>query len=98
MQGQAHQDACNACQIRQVLSKADFSRSLDIVHLDLPAILGSLSCFLVTERDLADRWDRSDQERTFSSSVGIQQVDFIADMKFRALRMTSARLSKLLPC
>jgi hypothetical protein len=92
-----HQDACNECQIRQVaFAQGSLSSSLNIVHLDLLAVLDSLTCFLVTERDLADRCDRSDQERPFSSSVGIQQVDFIADMKFRALKMALARFSKLL--
>jgi hypothetical protein len=68
-----HQDACNECQIRQVaFAQGSLSSSLNIVHLDLLAVLDSLTCFLVTERDLADRCDRSDQERPFSSSVGIQ--------------------------
>ena len=88
--------------MQQVPNQAGFaqgslSRSLNIVHLDLPAVIDNLTGFLVTERDLAGRWDRSDQERPFSSSVGIQQVDFIADMKFRTLKMALARFSKLLP-
>jgi hypothetical protein len=41
-------------------AQGSLSRSLNIIHLDLLAILDSLTCFLVTERDLADRWDRSD--------------------------------------
>jgi hypothetical protein len=82
---------------RQIaFAQGSLSGSLNIVHLNILAILDSLTCFLITERDLADRWDRSDQERPFSSSVGIQQVDFITDMKFWALKMTLARFSKLL--
>lgn len=53
-------------------AQGSLSRSLNIIHLDFLAVLDSLTCFLVTERDLADRCDRSDQERPFSSSVGIQ--------------------------
>jgi hypothetical protein len=41
-------------------AQGSLSRSLNIIHLDLLAVLDSLTCFLVTERDLADRWDRSD--------------------------------------
>jgi len=74
-------------------SAGSLSSSLNIVHLDLPAVLDSLTCLLVTERDLANRWDRSDQERPFSSPVGIQQVDFVADVKFRALKMALAFFS-----
>lgn len=55
---EVHEDALHAISAKSGwshLPEADFSCGLNILHLDLLTVVDSLICFLVIERDFANR-------------------------------------------